>query len=121
MVEDFDEKKLKTNFSELNFDKLDQFNKIVLKSHVKKNSKIILKEMLEHLSATYRQVHVSDQVLLKLIDLERINKVSDLTTNPELQFLWRRPNLDDSNDVYFLIFVYMYSSSVEGVGKLRMA
>ena len=30
-------------------------------------------------------------------------------------------NLDDSNDVYFLIFVYMYSSSVEGVGKLRMA
>jgi len=98
MVEDFDEKKLKTNFSELNFDKLDQFNKIVLKSHLKKNSKIILKEMLEHLSATYRQVHVSDQVLLKLIDLERINKVSDLTTNPELQFLWKRPNLDDSNE-----------------------
>ena len=105
MVEDFDEKKLKTSFSELDFCKLDQFNRLALKSDFQNNPKIILKDVVEHISATLGQVPVNDQVLSKIIESERISKISDTTTNPDLQFLWKRPpNLSDSNKVKNVIF-----------------
>ena len=105
MVEDFDEKKLKTSFSELDFCKLDQFNRLVLKSDFQNNPKIILKDVLEHISATLGQVPVNDKVLSKIIESERISKISDTTTNPDLQFLWKRPpNLSDSYKVKNVIF-----------------
>ena len=55
---------------------------------------------LEHLTETLGQLSpdISDEVLFKLVDLERICKISDLTTNPDLQFLWQRPNLIFDNE-----------------------
>jgi len=100
MVEAFEINKLKTSFSELNFEKLEQFNKLLFKSYLENSPTVLLKEMSEHLTEKFGHVPVSDKVLLKIVELERINKVSDLTTNPDLQFIWQRPNLMDSNEFH---------------------
>ena len=106
MIEDFDVEKIRTNFSGLNFDYLDTINKSVMKELMEKNPKMVTKEMVDHLAETFGQVlpDVSDEVLFKLVDMERISKVSDLTANPDLQFLWQRPNLifDNENDGFDL-------------------
>ena len=93
MVEAFEINKLKTSFSELNFEKLEQFNKSLFKSYLENSPNVLLKEMSEHLTEKFGHVPVSDTVLLKIVELERINKVSDLTTNPDLQFIWQRSKI----------------------------
>ena len=90
LVEVFEINKLKTSFSELNFENLEQFNKLLFKNYLENNPTVLLKEMSEHLTEKFGHVPVSDKVLLKIVELERINKVSDLTTNPDLQFIWQR-------------------------------
>ena len=93
MVEAFEINKLKTSFSELNFEKLEQFNKSLFKNYLENTPNVLLKEMSEHLTEKLGHVPVSDKVLLKIVELERINKVSDLTTNPDLQFIWQRSKI----------------------------
>ena len=93
MVEAFQINKLKTSFSELNFEKLEQFNKLLFKNYLENSPNVLLKEMSEHLTEKFGHVPVSDKVLLKIVELERINKVSDLTTNPDLQFIWQRSKI----------------------------
>ena len=93
MVEAFEINKLKTSFSELNFEKLEQFNKLLFKNYLENSPTVLLKEMSEHLTEKFGHVPVSDKVLLKIVELERINKVSDLTTNPDLQFIWQRSKI----------------------------
>ena len=93
MVEAFEINKLKTSFSELNFEKLEQFNKLLFKNYLENSPTVLLKEMSEHLTEKFGHVPVCDKVLLKIVELERINKVSDLTTNPDLQFIWQRSKI----------------------------
>ena len=113
LIKSFDISKIKQSFSGLNFDKMGLFNKQVIMKKIESNTESLIEESHKHLKSVLGNVPVSDETLLKCFQLDRIERISDLTTNPDLKFLWHRPenaetlakaaNLSDIQNVISII------------------
>jgi len=91
LVQAFDITELKTSFSQLNFVKLDALNKLALQSRLKIQPQLMIKDAKDHLVKTLGQVPLTDEMLLFVLNLDRINRITDLTINPDVQFIWHSP------------------------------
>jgi glutamyl-tRNA synthetase len=98
---------LRTNSSQMNFDRLDQFNRVGLREKMRTGASSqaqILRDARVLLENHYGDdiLNVSDEAIIGCIRWgaadERITKLSDLVTHPDVAFLWARPKQLDGYD-----------------------
>ena len=93
LVEHFDLQMLKTSSSQMNFDLLDQVNKLVINEKLQNSKTYFVQEAKQVLVNHYGTCPVSDEKLEKILvwGQDRLSKVSDLITLPDFTFLWQKP------------------------------
>ena len=95
----FDIFKLRTNSSQLNFDKLDAVNRVAIAQRLNDTSNeqqsALISLARSHLVCQFQQIEVTDAQILQVLKWgsDRISKMSDLTTHVDFAFLWKRPNV----------------------------
>ena len=101
LVEHFDLKMLKTTSSQMNFDLLDQVNKLVIGEKLQHSRSDFVQEAKELLVNQYGTCPVSDEKLEKILvwGQDRLSKLSDLISLPDFKFLWRKPETTEGCDV----------------------
>ena len=96
MSNTFDILNLRTNSSQLDFEKLKSFNRVSIVQKLKNpNEQLdLVNNARTHLEREFGQIHtIDDGDILRLLQLgcDRISKLSDLVSHPDFDFIWKRP------------------------------
>ena len=119
LIDHFDLELLKTSSSQMNFELLDQVNKLVIQNKLKNSSKEFVQEAKEVLIKEYKTCPVSDEKLETILiwGQDRLNKVSDLISLPDFTFLWQKPHSIQGCD--FTLNKEIVKETIELISKTR--